>query len=886
MTFDRVEIAEVDRSGAAVSLAYVEGIEVPARPPGFKFGLPDSFPEGMVARGQGFVADSEDLTGEEKRIAGLAPGFGILFRSLIAVPLVSSSKVIGTLTFWCLRSDAYTHKELAMAEQVADQIAGVIANDKINTERLLTEKALRRSEEQAKILAHENALIAKIGRVISSSSNIDDVYDLFAVEVFALIPFDRIVIAAVDRETDTFQSTFVRGLEVPGRRSGESAPLLGSITDEVLNSLTAMLYQTEQEEEVSDRFPALLPEFKAGLRSFLTVPLVSSNEVVGILLIRSLTPNAYGDHEVSLAEQIGDQIAGAIANAGLNAKLEHEARERRILAEVGRIMGLSLDPDEVYELFAERVRELIPFDRLIITTVDLEESVATVSYVTGTPVASRKPGDVIPLEGTLTGEVVSKGSSVLVQGVTRDHIEVHLPRLLPDYDSGARSIVGLPLYHRGDVVGVLKICSSEDNAYTKGHMAIAESIAAQIAGAIANARLYAEQRRAELARAELEQEYRQAQKLEAIGQLVGGVVHDFNNLLTPIIAFSGLGLAIVDPKDRLYEYLTEIRKAGESAAHLTQQLLAFSRRQVIETEIVDLNELVINLDRMLRRLIGENIELVILPGQDLGLIDADPVQIEQVLVNLVVNANDALPDGGRIMIKTENIVPEEKYARLLASENSGECVLLTISDDGIGMCDEVKRRAFEPFFTTKESGAGTGLGLSTCYGIVAQLGGHITVESEPGLGTTFKVYIPITPKTSNLADFPYRKDLMQGGEETVLLVEDEASVRMATSEVLRSLGYMVVVASNGQDAIRVATESSVQKIDLLISDVVMPLMGGRELATWMIGSYPAIKVLFVSGYVDDQFVDESISDLEIGFLPKPFTGDTLSKKVRQVLDQR
>ena len=393
-----------------------------------------------------------------------------------------------------------------------------------------------------------------------------------------------------------------------------------------------------------------------------------------------------------------------------------------------------------------------------------------------------------------------------------------------------------------------------------------------------------EHKRADDERSALEHELRQAQKIEAIGRLAGGIAHDFNNLLTPIIALSGLGIDLVPETDRLHRYLQEILESAHRAAGLTHQLLAFSRRQLIDSKIIDLNRLIIDVDRILRRLISKDLELVFMPGQGLGMVKGDPCQLEQVLINLVVNARDATPADGRIVVKTDNVTLDEQHTRLHPGVSSGDYVLLSVADNGVGMADEVKERLFEPFFTTKDVGKGTGLGLSVSYGIVTQMGGHIIVDSEQGKGSTINVYLPKSEHSPSQTDVLDFSGVLPRGQETVLLVEDADVVRKATAEVLMQHGYTMMVASNGHDALWLAQEHSDENIDLLRTDVVMPLMGGRELAGQFKRIYPKTKVLYFSGYTEDFTLSEDMLEREDMFLQKPFTMEALTRKVREVLD--
>ncbi len=382
---------------------------------------------------------------------------------------------------------------------------------------------------------------------------------------------------------------------------------------------------------------------------------------------------------------------------------------------------------------------------------------------------------------------------------------------------------------------------------------------------------------------QLEVQYRQAQKMEAVGRLAGGIAHDFNNLLTAIIGTTALVLEDLGLESRARLDIQEIEKAAKRAAGLTRQLLIFSRQQVLEPCALDLNALVANLEKMLHRLIGEDIELRTKPAAALGAVRADPGQLEQAIVNLVVNARDAMPKGGRLTIETADVELGRSYVAAHVPTQPGPYVLLAISDTGVGMDGATKARLFEPFFTTKEPGRGTGLGLATVYGIVKQSGGYVWAYSELGHGTTFKIYLPRVAETAESPESTPSPPTPVGGSETVLVVEDQEEVRKLTKRVLEARGYTVLAARNGAEALEIVGRHPTQ-IHLMITDVVMPGMNGRELARLACARRSDLKVLYVSGYTGEAVLQHRLLEPGVAFLQKPFTPDVLARKTREVLD--
>jgi two-component system cell cycle sensor histidine kinase/response regulator CckA len=383
-------------------------------------------------------------------------------------------------------------------------------------------------------------------------------------------------------------------------------------------------------------------------------------------------------------------------------------------------------------------------------------------------------------------------------------------------------------------------------------------------------------------RRQLELQFRQAQKMEGIGQLAGGVAHDFNNLLTIISGYGEMAAESLGPDSPEHDYVKEIQKAAARAAGLTRQLLAFGRRQVLNPQVLDLDHVVANIHKMLRRLIGEDIDLVTVHGEALGRVKADPGQVEQVIMNLAVNARDAMPNGGKLTIETANATLDNAYASAHMGAAPGRYVMLAVKDTGCGMAAETQARIFEPFFTTKGQGQGTGLGLATVYGIVKQSGGNIWMHSELGKGSTFKVYLPrveeVVTKSSSVTIVPQCR-----GTETVLVVEDEEMIRSLIRGILEPRGYTVLDAKCGDDALAIF-EHHLDPIHLVLTDVVMPKMSGPELAQRLAFSHPETKVLFMSGYTNNEFAHSGMLNRNLAFIEKPFTPQVLAKKAREVLD--
>ncbi|HEY2509902.1 MAG TPA: ATP-binding protein [Polyangiaceae bacterium] len=489
--------------------------------------------------------------------------------------------------------------------------------------------------------------------------------------------------------------------------------------------------------------------------------------------------------------------------------------------------------------------------------------------------------------------VLETGEPLLIAKLDLESLRGRVdPEILMGYQTiGIHSLLLVALRAKGESVGTLSLARFEPGspAFTERDRDLARTLAEHAALAILNARQLRAALRELAARegvaasiARTDEEVRHAQKMEAVGRLAGGVAHDFNNLLSVILSYAEIIGAEMRVEDPLRADLEEIKRAGVRASELTRQLLAFSRQQVLEVTVLNFNESLAGVEKMLRRLLGADVALTTLPASGLWNIKADGAQVEQVLMNLAVNARDAMPQGGQLTIETCNVELDEASAREHHGVAPGSYVLLSVSDTGVGMDRETQARVFEPFFTTKERGKGTGLGLATVFGIVKQSGGHIGVESEPGKGTTFKVLFPRTRGAAAMPTVEQVQVDLGGGSETILLVEDDDQVRVLARAILRRNGYLVLEAPNGGEALLIC-EQHESRIHLLLTDLVLPRMSGRQLAERLVAQRPTMKVLFMSGYTDDAVLQHRELDQGTAYLQKPLTPSALTRKVRDVL---
>jgi signal transduction histidine kinase/CheY-like chemotaxis protein len=587
---------------------------------------------------------------------------------------------------------------------------------------------------------------------------------------------------------------------------------------------------------------------------------------------RDLVRPPFTSDDEALLFGVADRVAVGIDNARLLDVSQTQARELQALLEATKQILGAFDLPTVLSTILENVLRLTAADDASVWLLDERGKFLKLEMARGASTDSFKAGALVN-EG-LAWEALQSGKVLN----TSDYRS--LPHLVSRHGdvAGARSAVAVPLPGRQERIGALLIWSREPAHFTAAHESTLSSFAEYAALGIVQSEELAK-------RTTLEQQLLQSHKMEAIGRLAGGVAHDFNNLLTTISGFGELALLRLPSTHPVREYVDEIVQAGDRAAALTRQLLAVSRRQPVEPRVLDLNAVVTETERMLRRLIREDVELTTNLDPALGRVEADPSQIQQIVMNLIVNARDAIPGAGRLSIETGNIDLDESYTRDHISVRPGSYVMLAVTDTGVGMDAETLGHIFEPFYTTKPVGQGTGLGLSTVYGIVKQCGGDIWVYSEVGRGTTFKIYLPRVKSLADLARTREVQPSLPTGSETVLVIEDEDRLRSLACLVLQSAGYKILEAPRGDLALQIA-EHQQGAIDLVLTDLVMPGMSGQQVAERLQMKYPHIRVLFMSGYTDDIIVRNGMAVSDVSFLQKPFSPAGLTRKVREVLDSR
>jgi len=840
ISFDEITVGIISHEDNTINFRYSKGIDVPGRRLGDTMPLTAGTITAEILRTRSsLLVQGKSPAEVTDKFPGLTPFIQVGLQSFLLVPLFSRDQVIGVLGFSSKKPNAYSDKDLRLGESIGFQISGAIANAQLFSEGKQAEEALRKSEKEARRLAQENAVMAEIGRIVSATLDIEEVYERFAEEMKKLVNLDRIAINTIDTESRTFKISYVWGPQVSGRRVGDVIPLAGTGTEKIFNTGLSLLIHDENWEEILRQFPGLIPIYDSGFRSMIMAPLISKNDVIGVLNIQSIKANAYSEADLKIAERVGNEIAGAIFNAQLfaghkrseEALRESEERYRTILESI-EDGYYEVDIAGNFTFFNDSLCRILGYSK--------EEMMGMNNRQYADPENAKKLYQIF-------NRVYRTGQSTRIS----------------DWEIIRKD--GAKRYNEASV-SLIK----DSSGNRMGFRGIVRDIT--------------ERSQAEEEMKALQEQLRQSQKIEAIGQLAGGIAHDFNNALTLIKTSAQLALLELKEGDPLRQTFEIIDKATQQSANLTRQLLAFSRRQIMEMKVIELNNLLRDMEKMFHRLIGEDIELVSVLAEDLGRVKVDPGQMEQVILNLVINSRDAMPRGGKLTIETANVEIDEKYVHNHVGAKPGRYVRVSVSDTGVGMTPEVKGRIFEPFFTTKEKGMGTGLGLSTVYGIVKQSGGNVWVYSELGKGATFKVYLPrVDEPLEEETEKQIKRELPRGGE-TVLVAEDEGDVRSLVVQILKRQGYKVLEASNGEEAL-ILCEKHQGMVHLLVTDVVMPVMSGRELKERLLLLHPEAKVLYMSGYTDDAVVRHGVLEEGVNFLQKPFSMEKLVDKVREVLDK-
>jgi two-component system cell cycle sensor histidine kinase/response regulator CckA len=613
-----------------------------------------------------------------------------------------------------------------------------------------------------------------------------------------------------------------------------------------------------------------LPQFQADLAK------VKDTEAnLGIWRHRRKDGKIIDVEVTALPLDLGGRKTRLIATRDLSEQRAYEAQllERARLSELTADVGIALTRGdtlrEILQICAEAMVARLGVTLAKIWTLDGDKRLLELQASAGSNLELDGPFSRIPLDAASLISAMARRRTPHWTNSVADDPEMGDPLWFAR--QGFTSFAGHPLLVDGQVVGVTATFSRKpfSEAMIKALNGVADAIA-----------LGVRRKLVERVKSDLEAQLRQAQRMEAVGSLAGGIAHDFNNLLSVILSYSSMLVNDLPEGDRMREDLVQIKAAGERAAALTRQLLAFSRRQILQPRVLDLNEIVAGLESMLHRLIGETIDFATFPAAEPAMTDVDPAQMEQVIVNLAVNARDAMPHGGKLTIELQQVVLDAAYRTGHAEVVPGNYVLLAVSDTGVGMDEATQARIFEPFFTTKEVGKGTGLGLSTVFGIVRQSGGHIWVYSEPGRGTTFKVYLPSAAQQPKAAAPVVENPAGLRGTEAVLLVEDEQQVRKLAHAILARAGYQVIEATDGAEALRLG--ASGPRIDVLLTDMVMPRVSGSSLAAQLVVLRPGVRVVFMSGYTDTSVGEQGLPPGAV-FIQKPFTPDTLLRKVRQAL---
>jgi signal transduction histidine kinase/GAF domain-containing protein len=747
------------------------------------------------------------------------------FAACAAFPLKLAQEKRGVLVIYGDTFDFFHTEEIKVLSALAEHITFAIESLHNARERELLLSVLEERTAQLERTERRLSLLDQLGAEMQLAEHPEDVLPLALRMLGRHLGASGCAYAEVDADGDRciIPSDYTNGtISIAGtHRISSFGPYLA---DMFRRGGDAVVMRNVDEELRDD--PGLSALSALGIRAFICCSLVRQGTVRAIMAVRHKEARAWTQEEISTVQTFVERCWTTIEQAAAEAKLRDSESLLRIASEAAHLGGFSITLPEVKITWSDEVCRIHEVPEGTIPSIEQAEAAYAPEY--------RK---------LIKHKLLTCG---------RDGTP---------FDIDAQIITA-----RGRPVWVRVSGRAEVNA---------QGVITRVRGALQDI----SERRT------LEDQLRQSQKMEAVGQLAGGVAHDFNNIMSVILSCAHFLAADLPPADRMQGDIEQICKAAEAAGELTRKLLAFSRKQMLAPRVVDLNQIVGGLERMLRRLIGDRIDLSFVTEQTLGKTLADPGQIEQVIMNLVVNARDALSDDGTLTIETANAHVSQEYANARPGVLAGDYVSLTVSDTGTGMDAATRARIFEPFFTTKETGKGTGLGLSTVYGIVAQSGGHIAVTSQKDVGTSFKVYLPRVDREVERPPEGGHSPASLRGSETLLVVEDDDQVRMIVHAILARSKYNVLLARDGSEALALSAEHPTT-IHLLLTDTVMPRMGGRELAERLRPMRPGIKVLFMSGYTEDVALPHDASETGDAFLAKPITPDVLLAKVRELLDRR
>ena len=797
------------------------------------------------------------LTPEQRAVIETRP-----YRSMLALPMIVHDRVVGAIVVGDREGRVFDVDEMRLAQTFTDQAAMALERA-----RWFRDAEQRRREAE---------ILADLASQITASLDLDTILRRVSEGARELCRADLSEIAIRDpkdngmvmRPSGTRKRHLGTRIE-PGRGAGGQALLAGKPfrTSDYAN-----------DPRVSGHFKAVAAG--EGVVAVLVVPIQTEERIEGLLYVENRVARPFTDRDEELLTRLAAQAAIAIRNAQLvEAQRAHQARLEALL-DVSRQLSKVQPTEQLLQAIAAACGQVLGSESVGFRLVEGDELVVAGLWGDAKETMSVER---LKFGESLSGIVATSGQPVRIDDLTDD------PRVIPAHREavrrlGYRNFLGVPVKVGERVVGVLSIRTRRLEGFSAEDETTATAFASQAATALENARLFQQVQISAEEVSRAKDALLQAQKMEAIGRLAGGIAHDFNNLLTIIHGRCEILLKRLEPGTKLIQDMELIQRTALRAAALTKQLLAFSRQQVLQPQILSVNTAVSDSVSMLRRLIGEDVTLVTLPGAPRDTVKADGTQLEQVLMNLAINARDAMPRGGRLVIETADVELDEAFVREHPDASVGPHVRLSVADDGVGMSPEVVARIFEPFFTTKEKGRGTGLGLAMVYGIVKQHNGCIGVRSVQGKGTTFDIYLPHVDEAAVEAGPEVeQRSSSTRGSETVLLVEDEADVRELAREILEMAGYTVLEAPTGADALRLCVQHR-DEICLLLTDVVMPQMSGPDLARQVDEIRPGIKVVYMSGYTDDALGHHGVLDPGIILLPKPFTPDGLLKGLRQALD--